>query len=60
MADQTGVGTARHAAGVTALPAERMVRKRPNEVRGFVDQNSASWNQVFSWLHKIDRLREAA
>jgi hypothetical protein len=32
--DQTGVGTARHAAGVTALPAERMVRNDRAEARG--------------------------
>ena len=38
MVDQTGVGTARHVAGVRALPAERMVHERPSEAREMVDQ----------------------
>jgi hypothetical protein len=25
-----------------------------------VAQNSASWNQIISWLHRVERLRGAA
>src|SRR5262245_29890716 len=38
LVDQTGVGTARHAVGVTALPSERMGHQRPSEAREVVDQ----------------------
>jgi hypothetical protein len=36
-----------------------MVRKQPNEVRGFVDQTGATLNQLIRWLRKIDGFRRA-
>jgi hypothetical protein len=29
-----------------------------NQQRGLVDQNSASWNRVFSWLNFVEQLRQ--
>ena len=57
---QAGVGTARHAAGVPALPAERLVHRRLSEAKEMVDQMFTSWNHLVSWLHHAERLRAAA
>jgi len=59
MVDQTGVVPVRRAEGDAGLPDDRMVRHRPSDVREMVDQNSASWNQVTSWLKQLDAFRIA-
>ena len=33
---------------------------RLNHERRLVDQNSASWNHITSWLHRVEALRDAA
>jgi hypothetical protein len=41
-------------------PAFSYLRQIEGGNEGLVDQNSASWNRVNSWLRQIDRLRLAA
>ena len=59
IAFETGVGTARHAAGVTALPGDRMVQNNRAK-RGVMDQNIASWNRIADWLRHVEGLQQAA
>jgi len=42
--------------GDADLPDDRMVYRRLSEAREMVDQNSANWNRIASWLRQIDGL----
>jgi hypothetical protein len=61
MVDQTGIVPLRRAR--TAQPTRLMQVSSAidrSNVRKMVDQTTASWNRVLSWLGQIDVLRQAA
>jgi hypothetical protein len=41
-------------------PASSYLREIETENEGLVDQNSASWNRMTTWLRQLDHLRTAA
>jgi hypothetical protein len=50
----------RYTWGVGTAPAFSYLRPIEAGNESLVDQNSASWNHITSWLRRVEALREAA